>query len=106
ADGGMRPNEVERLLQNTGRPVQHPEDENMTFPLVDALAAIEAIVPATPEPSATPTLEPATATATTSVPTATATPSPTTGTPGATATAGTSPPAEPFRIYLPVARRS
>jgi len=106
ADSSLRPSEVERVLQNTGRPVQHPEDENMTFPLVDALAAIEAIVPSTPEPSATPTLKPATATATTGVPTATATPSPTTGTPGATATAGTSPPEEPLRIYLPVARRS
>jgi subtilisin family serine protease len=63
ADAELRPSEVERTLQTTGRTVKHLENDD-TFPLVDALRAVEAVLPATPTalattaPPATPTRQP------------------------------------------------
>ncbi len=73
ADPDLRPSEVESVMARTGIAVQHPEDEHIDFPLVDALAAIESLVPWTPTPSVTPTAEPPTSTATGVPPTTTPT---------------------------------
>ena len=72
ADPDLRPSDVERILKDTGTPVRHPES-GIEIPLVNALAAVEAVLPATPTPSRTATTAPVTPTATWPAPTATAT---------------------------------
>jgi hypothetical protein len=97
ADPDLRPADVERVMRDTGTPVKHLEN-NDTFPLVNAKAAVQAVLTPTPTPTqgpptATPSPAPATSTATASPspsagPTQTA---PTTATPTATSTAASTP---------------
>lgn len=72
ANPNLRPADVERFLKDTGTPVKHPES-GIEIPLVNALAAVEAVLPATPTPSRTATAAPVTPTATRPAPSATAT---------------------------------
>lgn len=108
ADPDLRPLDVERILKQTGRTVEHPDNDD-TFPLVDALAAVEAVLPATPTPEATATPAPS-ATPTPAPPTATSAPSATPdATPAATEPATPAPSPTPAAtddgpaaaIYLP-----
>ena len=100
-DPDLRPADVERILEQTGRTVEHPDNDD-TFPLVDALAAIESILPATATPAASPTPEPS----------ATPTPAPASPTPDATEPPTPAPSPEPTEppdapeaeIYLPSLR--
>ena len=94
ADPDLRPADVERILKNTGQPVEHPDNDDV-FPLVDALAAVESVLPetptpdatATPEPSSTPTAAPATNTPTPAPATPTRVIDPTEPAPSSAATA-------------------
>jgi subtilisin family serine protease len=119
ADDSLRPSELERLLKNTGDSVRHPK-VSLSFPLVNALAAIQQVVPATPSPtsteapSETPTptatsTPPASATPTTTSsavatadPTGTDTPQATAVTPSPEATSTeTDQAVDTWRLYLP-----
>ncbi len=97
ANPDLRPSDVERILKNTGTPIRHPESGD-EVPLVNALAAVEAVLPATATPTRTATAGPVTPTPTatatrTAAPTATGTtvPGPSTSTATQTATQTTPP---------------
>lgn len=73
-DPDLRPTDLQRILEDTGRDVKHLENDDI-FPLVDARAAVESILPDLP--TATPTEVAPTTTPTrfaTDVPDETATP--------------------------------
>lgn len=90
----LRPADIQRLLQDTGRDVTHPETGDI-LKLVDAFAAVSKVMPAE-VPTASPTTAAPTATsrpADTATPTATSRPMDT-----ATAVAGTATPTQAPRI--------
>lgn len=53
----LRPSDIQRLLQDTGRDVTHPESGD-TLKLVDAYAAVAKVMPAAPTQAATATTTP------------------------------------------------
>jgi subtilisin family serine protease len=112
ANPDLRPSDIERVMQETGTSVNHPENDDV-FPLVDALRAVQAVLPASPTPSPTPSA-PAPPTATSPSVTATApatstpappTPAPPTATPVTPPTATAPEPPARWTVYLPALRK-
>jgi len=120
ADPGLRASSLERLLKDTGVPIEDHASP-LTVPRIDVHAALVELVgpPPTPAASPTPTATPTATASPSAVPTGTPTtgPSPTAGTPlpgpspSATGVPATPPPspstpsATEERLFLPLARR-
>lgn len=102
ADPELDPRDVERILLATGDTVIHPES-GAEVPRVNALRAVESVLPATPTPPATDTPLPPTVTPT---PEASPTDLPTTAPPTASPTATLVPTPQPGpAIFLPLLGR-
>lgn len=119
----LRPSDIQRLLQDTGRDVKHPESGD-TLKLVDAYAAVAKVMPAAPTqqatatatqrpadtatatrpPTAAPTDEPTVSASDTPLPLATATPTDRIPPPSHTPLPPTTVP-ERFGVFLPLLRR-